>query len=499
MRYVSPYHQKLNESIGRGSVLLIKGRPVENGRHLYVTQITGYAEIKPGIKMVFLGDQIYRVKYRDGNFIGKKVYIKQDENLASVLNLKNPERPSIVLNHNKTPFHWSTLKHTDIGTALRELGPGLFDHDLILEQEEIEGAESDNWEEEKKRLESDGAYRVSKVNEYGNLVIGHLLDAMLNNPSNLEINDIDMDERGAYLESNPKPYEDAAWSAEVGFDIKYNKIKGFSEEDERYLYYFEFLNPMSEADAGFMPQSWYTSDAKIDIEIDYDDYSGTTLSFRGIYLDGTGIDWKDLSEDNQEKMDQVVSVMYGSGSGSASSPEDILDYLKGYAGLFPEYWKNQMFKLNLKTFNDPILKLAEKKTVNFTIGDVKEIVDRIVSIAKGSDLADKIDFDEYAKSMYSIYDLDGDPSLKAFKTANDKLLKKNLKLPVYDSKIAPPLTTLKNLLNVSVGLEYVEKELETETDQIYVKKLKIKEVSLKTSIEKSMNRILNYVDSAKIG
>ena len=157
MRYVSPYHQKLNESIGRGSVLLIKGRPVENGRHLYVTQITGYAEIKPGIKMVFLGDQIYRVKYRDGNFIGKKVYIKQDENLASVLNLKNPDRPSIVLNHNKTPFHWSTLKHTDIGTALRELGPGLFDHDLILEQEEAEDLESNAWEEEKKRLESDGA------------------------------------------------------------------------------------------------------------------------------------------------------------------------------------------------------------------------------------------------------------------------------------------------------------------------------------------------------
>jgi hypothetical protein len=70
---------------------------------------------------------------------------------------------------------------------------------------------------------------------------------------------------------------------------------------------------------------------------------------------------------------------------------------------------------------------------------------------------------------------------------------------VYDSKLAPPLTSLKHLLNVSVGLEYVEKELETETDQIYVKKLKIKEVSLKTSIEKSMNRILNYVDSAKIG
>jgi hypothetical protein len=495
MRYVSPYHQKLNESIGRGSVLLIKGRPVENGRHLYVTQITGYAEIKPGIKMVFLGDQIYRVKYRDGNFIGKKVYIKQDENLASVLNLKNPDRPSIVLNHNKTPFHWSTLKHADIGTALRELGPGLFDHDLILEQEEIEDVESNAWKEEKRRLESDGAYRVSKVHEYGNLVIGHLLDAMLNNPSNLEIRDIDVDERGEDLDYNPKPYDVGTWSAEVGFDIKYHKIKGFSEEDERYLYYFEFLNPMSEADAGFMPQSWYTSDASIDIEIESDDYSGPTLGFRGIYLDGTEIGWKDLSGDNQEKIDLVINVMYGAES---SSPSDLLEYLKGNAGLFPEYWKNQMFKLNLKTANDPILKLTKKRTVDFTIGDVKEMIDRIVSVAKGSDLDDKIGFDRYADSMYSLYDLSGDPNLKAFKTANDKLLKTNLKLPVYDSKLGPPLTSLRQFLTQIVSLEYVEKELETATDLKYIEKLKIKKVSLKTSIDRSMHRILNYIYSAKI-
>ena len=62
---------------------------------------------------------------KDGNFtsMGK---------LKGVFNMKNTGRPSLVLNHNKTPFHRDTLKHTDIGTALRSLGNRLFSHELIL-------------------------------------------------------------------------------------------------------------------------------------------------------------------------------------------------------------------------------------------------------------------------------------------------------------------------------------------------------------------------------
>lgn len=119
--------------IGRGSVLLIKGKAEQDGRKLYVTTITGQVEIRPGIKMVFLGDQIYRVVYREERFFGKKVDVNGEEGLKGVLSLKNQGVPSIVLNHNKTPYHWITTGFTDIGDALRNLGPKLFSHDIILE------------------------------------------------------------------------------------------------------------------------------------------------------------------------------------------------------------------------------------------------------------------------------------------------------------------------------------------------------------------------------
>jgi len=143
-KHILPYSEKLNESIGRGSVLLIKGRPTKEGRFLYVTTINGYAEIKPGIKMVFIGDTIYRVIHKGGNkFSGRKVSYNGEDGLKGVFNMKNPGKPSVVLNHNKTPFHWLTLKHLDVGTALREIGPRLFDHELILESEG-QSSESDS-------------------------------------------------------------------------------------------------------------------------------------------------------------------------------------------------------------------------------------------------------------------------------------------------------------------------------------------------------------------
>jgi hypothetical protein len=117
--------------------MLIKGRPTKNGRFLYVTTIKGFVEIKPGIKMVFIGDQVYRVVHKGGDkFSGKKIDYRGEDGLKGVFNMKNQGRPSIVLNHNKTPFHWITLKHLDIGTALRAIGSRLFSHELILESKQ---------------------------------------------------------------------------------------------------------------------------------------------------------------------------------------------------------------------------------------------------------------------------------------------------------------------------------------------------------------------------
>tara|TARA_Y100000389_G_scaffold195186_1_gene226226 strand:+ start:12055 stop:12465 length:411 start_codon:yes stop_codon:yes gene_type:complete len=135
MKYIKYLYEQFNfpKKIGRGSVLLIKGRPTADGRYLYVTTIDGFAEIKPGINMVFINDRVYRVKYKDdGKFYGQLIDYKGEDGLKGVFNMKNTGRPSLVLNHNKTPFHRDTLKHTDIGTALRSLGNRLFSHELIL-------------------------------------------------------------------------------------------------------------------------------------------------------------------------------------------------------------------------------------------------------------------------------------------------------------------------------------------------------------------------------
>lgn len=134
-KHILTFSQIINESIGVGSVLLIKGKQSSDGRYLYATTIKGSVEIKPGIKMVFIGDEIYRVINKEGRFFGRKISYGSEEGLKGIFNMKNPGRPSIVLNHNKTPFHWITLKFTDIGSALREIGPRLFSHELILESD----------------------------------------------------------------------------------------------------------------------------------------------------------------------------------------------------------------------------------------------------------------------------------------------------------------------------------------------------------------------------
>ena len=136
-KHVLSFNEAYQSQNGKGSVLLIKGKPETDGRRLYATNISGFAEIKPGVIMAFLGDEIYRVIHKGGgDMAGRRVDIRSEEALKGVLNLRNQGVPSIVLNHNKTPFHWSTLKHTQIGPAIRELGTRLFSHDLVLESDQ---------------------------------------------------------------------------------------------------------------------------------------------------------------------------------------------------------------------------------------------------------------------------------------------------------------------------------------------------------------------------
>ena len=43
----------MNESIGRGSAILVKGAPIGGKRRLYVTTIIGSNEFRPGAVMLF--------------------------------------------------------------------------------------------------------------------------------------------------------------------------------------------------------------------------------------------------------------------------------------------------------------------------------------------------------------------------------------------------------------------------------------------------------------
>lgn len=132
MKHILPY-TALNENVGRGSILFIKGKEEGGQRKLFATHILGYSEFKPGVKMFFLPQDFYRIKMVDGEIRAVKVGLS-DSALRSVLNIKAPGKISIVQNNKKTPWHWESLKHTNIGSAIRALEDKVKADDFILEQ-----------------------------------------------------------------------------------------------------------------------------------------------------------------------------------------------------------------------------------------------------------------------------------------------------------------------------------------------------------------------------
>lgn len=242
-KYIKGFSDLLCESIGTGSVLLIKGAPTPLGRRLYATTIRGYSQLNPGMTMVFLGDQIYQVISKDGRFFGARVDYTGEEGLKGIFNLKNPGIPSLVLNHNKTPYHWITTKHTDIGSALREVGDRLFDHEIILESSEMDLERA-----------SSSPERILAI-EFMKLLVGE--------PSIILVNQVEEDSAGSYSwEIDSDDWNDGPgrvhasdywWS--ISYDISINgdiledpEIKNFAEGYEqdnpgiRLIKYQDFLS-----------------------------------------------------------------------------------------------------------------------------------------------------------------------------------------------------------------------------------------------------------------
>jgi hypothetical protein len=145
-KYIKSYSD-INESIGRGSVILIKGKPEGGKKKLYATHVLGTAEISHGATMLFLSDDFYRIKEDDGKLKAVKISYRSEDSLKSVLNLKSPGKISVVKNNNKTPFHWKTTKHTALHTALKEVESELLGNSYILESANEQDARSTMWNE----------------------------------------------------------------------------------------------------------------------------------------------------------------------------------------------------------------------------------------------------------------------------------------------------------------------------------------------------------------
>ena len=108
-----------------GGVLLIKGAPLEDGtQRLYVTTTRNKLHLdrqkvdntagKPA-NMAVLGNQVYRLNIVDGQLKAQGVAWTSEGSMLKHLALT---RRDVVLNNNKTPLHWETLKYDNIPMAI---------------------------------------------------------------------------------------------------------------------------------------------------------------------------------------------------------------------------------------------------------------------------------------------------------------------------------------------------------------------------------------------
>jgi len=134
-KYIKPYLELVTENFQQFGVVLIKGKPTGKGGpvKLFAAHVMSTVEIRPGATMLILSNIFYRIIQEDGRLRAIKISYGDDDNLKTALNFKTSGRPSVVKNNNKTPFHWRTLKYTDINQALSTVDRDLLGPDYIFE------------------------------------------------------------------------------------------------------------------------------------------------------------------------------------------------------------------------------------------------------------------------------------------------------------------------------------------------------------------------------
>jgi hypothetical protein len=132
--YIKPF-EPINESMKQHGILLIKGKPKGKSKEqmLFATHINTWAELRPGAKMMFLSDTFYRVIKEGDKLKGVKINWRDEDSLKDALNFKTPNKLSVVLNNNKTPYHWKTLKHTNLRDALDSVEGDIDRENFIFE------------------------------------------------------------------------------------------------------------------------------------------------------------------------------------------------------------------------------------------------------------------------------------------------------------------------------------------------------------------------------
>ena len=137
-KYIKSY-TPINESVQQHGIILIKGKP--NGKSgdqmLYATHVNSSIEVRPSATMLLLSDTFYRIiKGDSGKLKGVKINWRDEDSLKSVLNFKSPGKLSVVKNNNKTPYHWKTLKHTNLSAALSAVDGDINTSSYIFESVE---------------------------------------------------------------------------------------------------------------------------------------------------------------------------------------------------------------------------------------------------------------------------------------------------------------------------------------------------------------------------
>ena len=136
--YIRPFGS-INESVKQNGIVLIKGKPKGKDREqmLYAAHVNSCAEVRPGAMMMFLSDTFYRIRKDDKKLKGVRINWKDEDSLKAAINSKSPGKLSIVRNNTKTPFHWKTLKHTNISDALNAVEKDIFGDDYLFESADL--------------------------------------------------------------------------------------------------------------------------------------------------------------------------------------------------------------------------------------------------------------------------------------------------------------------------------------------------------------------------